>query len=129
MVIINKVMFSSLLLLLLVGCQGRLNNDNKLDENEQEYILSKVNNYQGLLKLYREKLSKKEDPEVRFKLAEYYNLVEDYGSSLHYLAPLLDNKPSDKIYLLQAKNLAAMGKGSGGPNGYFCGFRIKSKER
>lgn len=59
MVIINKVMFSSLLLLLLVGCQGRLNNDNKLDENEQEYILSKVNNYQGLLKLYREKLSKK----------------------------------------------------------------------
>ncbi|CAI1636999.1 lipoprotein NlpI [Serratia fonticola] len=110
MVIINKVMFSSLLLLLLVGCQGRLNNDNKLDENEQEYILSKVNNYQGLLKLYREKLSKKEDPEVRFKLAEYYNLVEDYGSSLHYLAPLLDNKPSDKIYLLQAKNLAAMGK-------------------
>ncbi|WP_140918308.1 hypothetical protein [Limnobaculum xujianqingii] len=108
--IIRNIVCVTFCILLLPGCQRSLQGENQLNEKEQEYILTKVNNYQGLLKLYREKLSRKEDPTVRFKLAEYYNLVGDYDSSLHYLEPLIENKPNDKVYLLQAKNLSATGK-------------------
>lgn len=94
------------------GCAPHSSNSKEINEQQQEYIFTKVNNYQGLLKLYREKLSRNEDPEVRFKLAEYYNLVNDFDSSLHYLAPLLEQSPDDKVFLLQGKNLMAMGKDS-----------------
>lgn len=110
MVSIKNMICPALCILLLAGCQRGIQGENKLDEKQQEYILTKVNNYQGLLKLYREKLSRKEDPTVRFKLAEYYNLVGDFDSSLHYLEPLIENRPDDKIYLLQAKNLSATGQ-------------------
>ncbi|MBK5143529.1 hypothetical protein I2494_07325 [Budviciaceae bacterium BWR-B9] len=111
MAFINKnIIYVTLCVLLLSACQRSIYGENQLDEKQQEYILTKVNNYQGLVKLYREKLSRKEDPTVRFKLAEYYNLVGDYDSSLHYLEPLIENRPNDKVYLLQAKNLSATGK-------------------
>ena len=111
MVFINKnIIYVTLCVLLLSACQRSIYGENQLDEKQQEYILTKVNNYQGLVKLYREKLSRKEDPTVRFKLAEYYNLVGDYASSLHYLDRLIENRPNDKVYLLQAKNLSATGK-------------------
>ena len=59
-------------------------------------ILSKVNNYNGLIKLYREKLSRKEDKDTRYQLAEYYYLAEDFDSSRQYLQPLIANNPDER---------------------------------
>ncbi|QKJ88443.1 hypothetical protein PMPD1_3526 [Paramixta manurensis] len=74
---------------------------------EKERVLLKTRNYESLITLNRESLQKKEDPEVRFRLSEYYYLVGNFNSSLHYLTPLLKNRPPVKVYLLQSKNLVA----------------------
>ncbi|HHQ7228715.1 TPA: tetratricopeptide repeat protein [Salmonella enterica subsp. enterica] len=80
-------------------------NTNKgLNNNDKEYILTKVNNYQGLIQFYREQLSKKDTTEVRFKLCEIYNKVNDIPSSQSCLRELLNSSPTDKSYLLAAKN-------------------------
>jgi tight adherence protein D len=67
---------SLLALFVLCGCQSQTGSG-ELDDSQREYILSKVNNYNGLIKLYREKLSRKEDKDTRYQLAEYYYLAED----------------------------------------------------
>lgn len=80
-------------------------NTNKgLNNNDKEYILTKVNNYQGLIQFYREQLSKKDSTEVRFKLCEIYNKVNDIPSSQSCLRELLNSSPTDKSYLLAARN-------------------------
>ncbi|EDP9505768.1 tetratricopeptide repeat protein [Salmonella enterica subsp. enterica serovar Java] len=88
------------LLFFLTAC----NTNKGLDNNEREYILTKVNNYQGLIQFYREQLSKEDTSEVRFKLCEVYNKVSDIPSSQSCLRELLNNSPTDKSYLLAAKN-------------------------
>ncbi|HGB4916470.1 TPA: hypothetical protein ACJGVM_003878 [Salmonella enterica subsp. enterica serovar Welikade] len=95
-----KLIISLCFVFLLAACSTNkgLNNDDK------EYILTKVNNYQGLIQFYREQLSKKDTTEVRFKLCEIYNKVNDIPSSQSCLRELLNNSPTDKSYLLAAKN-------------------------
>lgn len=95
-------------LLFISGCVGLTGqSSDKIDD--QEYVLLKVNNYAGLLKLYRERLQKKEDPTVRYKVAEYYYFLDDFESSRHFLAPLLVSHPTTKNYILESKNLLDLG--------------------
>ena len=93
----------------LVGCQTGTGNQNAIDEKQKEFILSKVNDYQGLIKLYREKLNLKDDVKTRYSLAKYYYLVMDYESSRHYLLPLLATNPDEDTLLLDGKNLLEQG--------------------
>lgn len=98
------------LLLVVTGCKSTLGDNAELDDNQREYILDKVNNYRGLIKLYRDKLNRKEDAQTRYKLAEFYYQVEDYESSRHFLQPLLASRPDEQTLLLESKNLLEMGK-------------------
>lgn len=105
-----KILITGIAMLSVLGCQNRLQGGGELSETDQEYILSKTNNYQGLIKLYREKLSHSENRATRYKLSEYYYQIEDYESSLHYLQPLIESRPSEQEYLLQSKNLMDLGR-------------------
>lgn len=91
--------------LLLVGCSSQTNLDNK----ERESILTKVNNYKGLIAFYREQLSKNDTPEVRLKLCEVYNKIEDYESSQNCLKELVSSSPTDESLLLSAQNNSTLG--------------------
>lgn len=97
-----------LALFALGGCQNQTGSG-ELNDSQREYILSKVNNYNGLIKLYREKLSRKEDRDTRYRLAEYYYLAEDFDSSRQYLQPLIANNPDERALLLESKNLMELG--------------------
>ena len=77
-------------------------------DNFQEEILLKAKNHSGLIALYRSQLKKKENPQVRLKLAQYYYQTGDYKSSLEYLQPL-HNTPNIAVSLLRAKNRVALG--------------------
>jgi len=77
---------------------------------ENESLLIKVRNYSGLIKLKREELKKNNNPKVRYELANYYYLSQDFRSSLYYLKPLLTSGASADIYLLQAKNMSGLGE-------------------
>ncbi len=92
------------------GCHNNYSDDGSVDERQKEFILSKVNNYQGMIQLYRDKLNRREDPGVRYKLAELYYQVEDYESSRHYLSPLLADNPDEKTLILESKNLLESGE-------------------
>lgn len=98
-----------LALFVLCGCQNQTGSGGELNDSQREYILSKVNNYNGLIKLYREKLSRKEDKDTRYQLAEYYYLAEDFDSSRQYLQPLIANNPDERALLLASKNLMELG--------------------
>lgn len=91
--------------LLLVACNSQTNLDNK----EREFILTKVNNYKGLIAFYREQLSKNDTPEVRLKLCEVYNKIEDYESSQNCLKELVSTSPTDESLLLSAQNNSTLG--------------------
>lgn len=99
-----------LTLFMLGGCQTQSGSGGELNDSQREYILSKVNNYNGLIKLYREKLSRKEDKDTRYRLAEYYYLAEDFDSSRQYLQPLIANNPDERALLLESKNLMELGR-------------------
>lgn len=96
----------------LGGCQTGAETHNVNDENQREFILTKVNDLQGLIKLYREKLARKEDAKTRYNLAKYYHLAMDYESSRHYLLPLLADNPDEDTLLLEGKNLFEQGHNS-----------------
>ena len=99
-----------LTLFVLGGCQTQRGSGGELNDSQREYILSKVNNYNGLIKLYREKLSRKEDKDTRYRLAEYYYLAEDFDSSRQYLQPLIASNPDELTLLLESKNLMELGR-------------------
>lgn len=111
-----KLLTFFLVPLLINGCVPR---DYRYDGNtsmenrkvsEKERILLKTKNYQNLIAINHEALKKREDPDVRFRLAEYYYLAGNYNSSLHYLSVSLQKNPSTRVYLLQGKNLLAQQK-------------------
>lgn len=93
----------------LEGCVTQSGNNNVINEEQKEFILVKMNDYQGLIKLYREKLNQKENEKTRYILAKYYHSAMDYESSRHYLAPLLANNPDENVLLLESKNLLEQG--------------------
>ncbi|WP_241608347.1 tetratricopeptide repeat protein [Rosenbergiella epipactidis] len=111
---VNSVRFpiiSLLVLSLMTGCTSSGNGDySKKITPASEGLLLKVKNYTGLIKLKREELKKSNNPKVRYDLADYYYQSQDYRSSMYYLKPLLASGASADIYLLQAKNLSALGE-------------------
>lgn len=111
-----KLIYFTLLCLVfpLAGCQNEFGDGAEPNDNQKEYILSKVNNYQGLIKLYHDKLNRKGDAATRYKLADLYYQVEDYESSRYYLHPLLITSPDEKALLLESKNLLEQGKNDEG---------------
>ncbi|MCW2488707.1 tetratricopeptide repeat protein [Candidatus Symbiopectobacterium sp. NZEC127] len=96
--------------LLLGGCVTKAGDHDAIDEEQKEFILTKMNDFQGLIKLYREKLNRKEDAKTRYILANHYHSAMDYESSRHYLAPLLVDNPDEDILLLEGKNLLEQGQ-------------------
>lgn len=99
----NKFIIFTIFTLLLNGCSWKDNMSQK-DFYYRENILTKANNYGGLINLYRNKLKVKEDDSIRLKLANAYYLAGDTHSSLYYLGPIA-HKRNEYIYLLLAKNL------------------------
>ncbi|MFU0885703.1 tetratricopeptide repeat protein [Kluyvera sichuanensis] len=69
-----------------------------------------MNDYQGLIEIYRKKLSLKDNAADRYHLSLLYNKIGDYNSSNIYLKPLVDGNGDSKYFLLQAKNLIELGQ-------------------
>lgn len=103
-----KKLLPILMLAVLAGCSGGLSN--ATDEDQKEYILTQLNDYQGLIEIYRNKLSVKDDDDDRFRLSIFYNNIGDYSSSNIYLEPLIKKNTDKKYYLLQAKNYLELGQ-------------------
>lgn len=99
----NTAIIVSIFTLLINGCSWS-DNMSKNEFTYRESILTKANNYSGLITLYRNKLKITEDDDIRLKLANAYYMSGDSKSSLYYLKPIT-HKQSDSIYLLQAKSL------------------------
>lgn len=96
------------MLAVLTGCTGGLSNST--DSDQKEYILTQLNDYQGLIEIYRNKLSVKDNDDERYHLSQLYNKIGDYSSSNIYLSPLVDNNKDKKYLLLQAKNYIELGQ-------------------
>lgn len=111
-----KLIYCILLCLIfsLSGCQSNFGDSEERNSKQREYILSKVNNYHGLINLYRDKLSRKDDASTRYKLADLYYQTEDYESSRYYLQPLLITRPDEENLLLESQNLLEQGKNNEG---------------
>ena len=96
------------MLAVLTGCSGGLSN--ATDSDQKEYILTQLNDYQGLIEIYRKKLSVKDNDNERYHLSQLYNKIGDYSSSNIYLSPLIENSKEPKFLLLQAKNYLELGQ-------------------
>ncbi|MBC1188378.1 hypothetical protein HII27_22030 [Kluyvera sp. SCKS090646] len=103
-----KKLLPILMLAVLSGCSGGLSNAS--EDDQKEYILTQLNDYQGLIEIYRKKLSLKDNAEDRYHLSLLYNKIGDYNSSNIYLKPLADGNGDSKYFLLQAKNLIELGQ-------------------
>lgn len=103
-----KKILSIVMLAVLTGCSGGLSN--ATDADQKEYILTQLNDYQGLIEIYRNKLSVKDNDDERYYLSQLYNRIGDYSSSNIYLAPLVENNKDKKYLLLQAKNYIELGQ-------------------
>lgn len=95
--------------IVFLGCSSK-NPDFFGDEVYREKVLISAKNYKDLIKMYKEKLEKKDTPEIRIKLAQYYYEVQDYNSVFYYLQPLTETKKSTQALLLYAKALESLGK-------------------
>ena len=65
-----KKLIPILVLAVLTGCSGELSNSS--DDDQKEYILTQLNDYQGLIEIYRKRLSVKDNADERYYLAELY---------------------------------------------------------
>lgn len=96
------------MLAVLTGCSGGLTNAS--DDDQKEYILTQLNDYQGLIEIYRKKLSINDNDNDRYHLSELYHNIGDFGSSNVYLDPLVEKKKDEKYLILQAKNYLELGQ-------------------
>lgn len=62
-----KKLLPILMLAVLSGCSGGLSNAS--EDDQKEYILTQLNDYQGLIEIYRKKLSLKDNAEDRYHLS------------------------------------------------------------
>ncbi|MFP5595626.1 tetratricopeptide repeat protein [Kluyvera sp. 142486] len=105
-----KKLLPIVMLAVLSGCSGGLSNAS--EDDQKEYILTQLNDYQGLIEIYRKKLSLQDNVDDRYHLSMLYNKIGDYNSSNIYLKPLVESNGDTKYSLLQAKNLIELGNES-----------------
>lgn len=103
-----KKILPILMLAVLTGCSGGLTNAS--DDDQKEYILTQLNDYQGLIEIYRKKLSANDNDDDRYHLSKLYHNIGDFGSSNVYLDPLVEKKKDEKYLILQAKNYLELGQ-------------------
>jgi Flp pilus assembly protein TadD len=103
-----KKIIPILVLAVLTGCSGELSHSS--DDDQKEYILTQLNDYQGLIEIYRKKLSVKDNADERYYLSELYNKIGDYSSSNIYLQPLLNKSTEQRYLVLHVKNLLELGR-------------------
>lgn len=103
---IKKVVFICLFAALTACSTGSSNNAVQGFESKEK-LYESTKNYNSLISLYRDTLKTREDPLVRYKLANSYYLSGDSKSSLLYLSPLLNGNSelAQKATILQIKNL------------------------
>ncbi|GJH42869.1 nonspecific tight adherence protein D [Pasteurella canis] len=93
----------------IVGCSANNMQKNLSPESvtAKETLYESTQNYSALISLYRDVLKTKEDPAIRYKLAQTYYQRGDSNSSSLYLSPLLtDNSQiGTQAKTLQVKNL------------------------
>jgi len=92
----------------LTGCSTDLSKATV--DDQKEYILTQLNDYQGLIEISRKKLSANDNDEERFNLSQLYYKTGDYSSSNIYLEPLVIKSKNEKYRLLQAKNHLELGQ-------------------
>lgn len=105
----KKILVVIVIGIVFLGCASK-SPDFFGDEVYREKVLISAKNYKDLIKMYREKLEKKDTPQNRIKLAQYYYEVQDYNSVFYYLQPLVETKKSTQALLLYAKALESVGK-------------------
>ncbi|PAF43367.1 CDC27 family protein [Helicobacter sp. 11S03491-1] len=101
--------FSVILPLILSGCFSK-NQDFFGDEVYRERVLLAAKNYKDLIKMFKQKLEKKDTPQTRIKLAQYYFKSKDYNSVFYYLRPLIKDKKSTQATMLWAQTLQTTNK-------------------
>ena len=103
---LKKVIFV-FLITMLTACSTNTSKKVAQGFESKEKLYESTKNYNSLISLYRDILKKKEDPMVRYKLANSYYLSGDSKSSLLYLSPLLkgNSELAQKATVLQIKNL------------------------
>lgn len=104
-----KKLLPILMLAVLTGCSGG-GLSKASDDDQKEYILTQLNDYQGLIEIYRKKLSSNDNDDDRYHLAKLYYNIGDNGSSSVYLQPLVEKKKDEKYLLLQTKNCLELGQ-------------------
>lgn len=106
LVSLKKVIFVCLITI-LTACSTGSSPKSMQSVESKEKLYESTKNYNSLISLYRDILKKKEDPMVRYKLANSYYLSGDSKSSLLYLSPLLkgNSELAQKATVLQIKNL------------------------
>lgn len=107
----------------LSGCSGlyqtsnnegsQAQNRDKPLEFDQESLLIKTKNQEGLIELYKAQLQQQENPQTRLKLAQAYFDGHDPESTLFVLTPLLSGSttlPRDELYFLQGRAQYQLGQ-------------------
>ena len=98
----------SVLLMVTTGCQNSTTLRN-LDEEQKIYIHETTKNYGGLIELYKNRLKQKDTEDSRYKLAQTYYLLLDYGSAKHALSSVVDKSQNDKTLILYSRVLYRQG--------------------
>lgn len=103
---LKKVIFVCLIGI-LTACSTSSSKQTVQGFESKEKLFESTQNYNSLISLYRDMLKEKEDPIIRYKLANSYYLSGDSKSSLLYLSPLLkgNSELAQKAAVLQIKNL------------------------
>ncbi|WP_318367139.1 hypothetical protein [Enterobacter sp.] len=105
---VKKLLSVFVTIVSLTGCSHELSNASA--DAQKEYILTQLNDYQGLIEISRKKLSAKDNNDERFNLSQLYHKIGDYSSSNIYLEPLVKKRGDEKYRLLQAKNYLELGQ-------------------
>lgn len=101
----HQTLLLGILSAIISGCASSTHQDLLSDRLEQERIYTAMKNYSDLIKINKENLQKEDTPHNRLKLAQSYYDIQDFDSTLYYIAPLLEKGKDSKAFLLQAKVL------------------------
>lgn len=104
-----KKILIALLPLWLMACSSTPNKWQQ--EESKEVIFQQTHNYAQLVVLYKAQLERKDNAEIREKLASSYLQLGDAESALFYIKPVLEaSDVTASSYLIQAQAYADLGQ-------------------